>query len=216
LIENTNPKEHIVKETKIRGFISTGVIAGLLIIAGCAQEQPSAPDEEFAIDRTTVNGLPSITGTASGTSQVTVESIDYDNRSIALKGPDGKSEIFSVPPEVKNFNQIQKGDVVKAQYMQTIDVNVRKVGQPLSVAEVASVATAAPGDKPGIVAVRTVQTLANVQDIDYKARTVTLIGVSNKPVTFTVNKAVTSFDNVAKGDQVVFTYTEAVSIDVSK
>jgi Cu/Ag efflux protein CusF len=203
--------EQIMKAKQISTFISAAMIAGALAVAGCAQ-----PSETFTIDRTTVNGLPSIASTASVTGTVKIEAVDYDNRSVALEGPDGKSEIFKVSPEVRNFDQIKQGDVVKVQYMQTIDVNVRKVGQPLSTAEVASVATAPLGDKPGVVAARTVQTLANVQAIDYQARTVTLVGMGDKPVTFHVHKDLASFDNVVEGDQVVFTYTEAVSIDVTK
>jgi len=194
-----------------RRFIYAALVAGVLAVSGCSQ-----PSETFTIDRTTVNGLPSIASTASVTGTVKIEAIDYDNRSVALQGPDGKSEIFKVPPEVRNFNQIKQGDVVKVQYMQTIDVNVRKVGQPLSTAEVTGVATAPLGDKPGVVAVRTVQTLANVQAIDYQARTVTLVGMGDKPVTFNVNPKLTSFDNVVVGDQVIFTYTEAVMIDVTE
>ena len=125
-------------------FLSATVLAGLLVVAGCSQS-----GEQFSIDRSSVNGLPSVTSTASSTSQVTIEAIDYDNRSIALEGPDGKSEIFTVPPEVRNFDQIKKGDVVNVQYVESMDVNVRKVGEPLSTAEAASVAAAAAGRQAG-------------------------------------------------------------------
>ena len=120
----------------------------------------------------------------------------------------------------KNFEQIKQGDVVKVQYMQTIDVNVRKVVLESSLVgdRNSRLRHRRPqeGDKPGIVAVRTVDTQANVQAIDYQARTVTLVGINNKPITIHVSDKLKSFDSVKVGDQVTFTYTEAVSIDVSK
>ncbi len=200
-----------MKTKQTSAFLSAAVIAAALAVAGCAQ-----PSETVTVDRTTVNGLPSVTSTESVTGTSKIEAIDYDNRSVALQGPDGKSEIFEVPPEVRNFDQIKQGDVVKVQYMQTIDVNVRKVGQPLSTAVAGGMATAPLGDKPGVVAFRTVQTLANVQAIDYQTRTVTLVGMGDKPVTLTVSPKLADFDKVSQGDQVIFTYTEAVTIDVTK
>jgi hypothetical protein len=155
-----------MKTKQTNALIFAVMLAGALVLTGCAQS-----NDKVTIDRSSVNGLPSIVGTASTTSQVKIEAVDYDNRSVALEGPDGKSEIFNVPPEVRNFDQIKQGDVVKVQYMQTIDVNVRKGNQPLSTAEVTAMATAPLGDKPGVVAFRTVKTLANVQAIDYQART---------------------------------------------
>jgi hypothetical protein len=193
------------------GLLWTALIAATIAMTGCAQ-----PNEMYSVERTTINGLPSVVASGSISGQATVVAIDYDNRSIALEGPDGKSEIFSVSSVVQNFNQINTGDLVKVQYVQTVDVNVRKIGEPLSTAELAGVVAAPLGDKPGVVAVRTVQTLANVQAIDYQTRSVTLIGISDKPVTLAVSPKLKDFDNVVKGDQVVFTYTEAVTIYVTK
>jgi hypothetical protein len=200
-----------MRKNQTSKFISAAVLGGLLAVTGCAHS-----NDKVTIDRSTVNGLPSVTKTETTYGQVKIEAVDYDNRSVALQGPDGNSEIFTCPPEVRNFDQIKEGDVVRVQYMQTIDINVRKVGEPLSVTETAGFATAPLGDKPGIVAVRTVDTQANVQAIDYQGRTVTLVGINNKPMTIHVSDKLKSFDSVVVGDQVIIHYTEAVSIDVSK
>jgi len=170
----------------------------------------------MTIERTTVNGLPSIVTTAKMAGEVKVEAIDYDNRSIALKGPEGKTEIFKVSSAVRNFDQIKQGDTVKVEYLTTVDINVRKVGEPLAAAEAVGVAAAPLGAKPGLIAVRTVEVLANVAAIDYVERMVTLVGLRDQPVTFHAGKKLKGFDNVVQGDQVIFTYTESVLIEVTR
>ena len=196
---------------KASKYLAAALLAGALAVTGCSQS-----GEQSTIERSTVNGLPSVVATEKLSGEVKVEAIDYDNRSIALAGADGKTEIFKVSSAVRNFNQIRKGDTVKVEYLTTIDVNVRQVGEPLAAAEVVAVAAAPLGDKPGVVAVRTVEVLANVEAIDYTARTVTLVGLRDMPVTIHVSPKLKSFDKVVKGNQVIFTYTESVTIEVTK
>ncbi len=208
------------------------LVAASLLAGGCsnsdknysADQAPAAAGDSvgfesgqtFAIDRSSQNGLPSVTATTKAWGTVTVQAIDYDNRTIALAGPNGNSEIFSVPPSVVNFNQIKQGDVVKVKYEETLNASVAKVGQPLDVQGTQQVELAAIGQKPGVTAIRTVTTQANVTAIDYAARKVTLVGLNGKSVVLHVSDKLQDFDKVAVGDQVTFTYTEEVSINVGK
>jgi len=197
---------------RIAKYLAATALAATLAVAGCAQ----SASNKMTIERTTVNGLPSIVTTAKMAGEVKVEAIDYDNRSIALKGPEGKTEIFKVSSAVRNFDQIKQGDTVKVEYLTTVDINVRKVGEPLAAAEAVGVAAAPLGAKPGLIAVRTVEVLANVAAIDYVERMVTLVGLRDQPVTFHAGKKLKGFDNVVQGDQVIFTYTESVLIEVTR
>jgi hypothetical protein len=204
-------EENAMTTQRVRKYLGAAMLAGILSVIGCAES-----GHEITVERSTVNGLPSVVATEKMSGEVKVEAIDYDNRSIALEGSDGNCEIFKLSPAVRNFNQIKKGDTVKVEYQTTVDVNVRKVGEPLAATEVVGVARAPLGEKPGLIAVRTVEVLANVEAIDYTERTVTLVGMRDKPVTIHVSPKLKSFDKVAKGDQVIFTYTESVSIEVKK
>jgi hypothetical protein len=196
-----------------RNVLTMILLAGALAANGCSEAKSS---EKYSIKRSTVNGLPSVVATQQMSGHVKIEAIDYDNRSIALEGFDGKSAIFKVPAAVRNFEQIKKGDIVNVDYLQTIDVNLRKVSEPPSAAGVSGIAAAPLGEKPGVVAFRTVEVLANVQAIDHKARTVTLVGLHDKPVTIQVSPELKNFEKVAQGDQVVFTYNETISINVTE
>src|SRR6185369_766501 len=45
-----------------------------------------------------------------------VETIDYTNREVTLKGPLGNSVTFVVDPAVKRLNEVKVGDRVQADY----------------------------------------------------------------------------------------------------
>ncbi|HXV83617.1 MAG TPA: hypothetical protein VEG60_27490 [Candidatus Binatia bacterium] len=145
----------------------------------------------------------------------TVEAIDYDKRTVDLKGPKGKVVTLKVGPEAKNFNQVKTGDRVRARYFESTAIAVRKAGEPPFAEETKTVQRAAPGGKPGAVAVDTIEMTARVEDIDYKARTVTLRGPQQKTMTLKVDKGVKRFNEVKKGDEIVIRHTEALAIDVN-
>jgi hypothetical protein len=145
----------------------------------------------------------------------TVEAIDYDKRTVDLKGPKGKVVTLKVGPEAKNFNQVKVGDRVTAKYFESTAIAVRKAGEPPFAEETKAVQRAAPGEKPGAVAVETTEMTARVEAIDYKTRTVTLRGPQQKTVTLKVDKSVKRFNEVKKGDEIVIRHTEALAIDVN-
>jgi hypothetical protein len=144
----------------------------------------------------------------------TVEAIDYDKRTVDLKGPRGNIVRVKAGPDVKNFNQMKTGDKVRAKYYNATAIYVRKPDEPPFAEGASAVQVAAPGEKPGAVAVETVEMTARVEDIDYKNRTVTLRGPQQKTATLKVDKEVKRFKEVKKGDEIVVRHTEAVAINV--
>ena len=69
-------------------------------------------------------------------------------------------EIFAVDvkcgPEVRNFDQIKKGDQLTMKYYQSVALALRKTDEPPSVEEKRSMTRSEPGQKPGGMAVKTV------------------------------------------------------------
>ena len=65
-------------------------------------------------------------GVITKTIEVTgnVESIDTNNRTIALKGPAGNVRTYKVGPEAKRFNEIKKGDQVVLRVTQAVALSV--------------------------------------------------------------------------------------------
>jgi hypothetical protein len=160
------------------------------------------------------SGRPAAVVAEGASITATVEAIDYDKRTVDLKGPKGRVVTLKVGPEAKNFNQVKVGDRVTAKYFESTAIAVRKAGEPPFAEETKAVQRAAPGGKPGAVAVETTEMTAKVEDIDYKARTVTLRGPQQKTATIKVDKSVKRFNEVKKGDEIVIRHTEALAIDV--
>jgi hypothetical protein len=103
---------------------------------------------------------------------------------------------------------------VTAKYYAATAIYVRKPDEPPFAEGGSAVQVAAPGQKPGAIAVDTAEMRARVEDIDYKARTVTLRGPQQKTVTLKVDKDVKRFNEVKKGDEIVVRHTEALAINV--
>jgi hypothetical protein len=144
----------------------------------------------------------------------TVEAIDYDKRTVDLKGPKGNVVTLKVGPEAKNFNQVKTGDRVTAKYFESTAIQVRKPNEPPFAEKQSSVQVAPKGASPGGVAVETSEMTAVVDAINYKTRTVTLRGPQQKTVTLKVDDSVKRLNEVKKGDEIVIRRTEALAIDV--
>jgi hypothetical protein len=168
----------------------------------------------FDIERKTVNGLPTVVQTESSRSQARVEAVDYANRSIALQGSDGNTHIFKVQSAVRNFYQIKKGDTVKVDYASRLAASVRKTGEQPTTTVTDAVQLAELGQKPGIICTRNAQIEATVVSIDYATRNVRLKTTTGAELALTANKDLKNLENVHAGDQVVFDYREALSIQV--
>jgi hypothetical protein len=181
------------------------VLLGLFVSQAFAQDKPEMKP----------TGKPGAVVAEGVSITATVEAIDYDKRTVDLKGPKGKVVTLKVGPEAKNFNQVKVGDKVRARYYDATAIYVRKPTDPPFAEETKAVQVAPPGGKPGAVAVNTTEMTARVEDIDYKTRTVTLRGPQQKTATVKVDKRVKRLNEVKKGDEIVIRHTEAVAIDVN-
>jgi hypothetical protein len=56
----------------------------------------------------------------------TVEAIDYQNRTVTLKGPSGKMATLNVDPRVKKFKQVKVGDELVVRYTEAIAIKIQK------------------------------------------------------------------------------------------
>lgn len=54
-----------------------------------------------------------------------VVDIDYQNRKITLKGPQGRLMQFTAKPEIRRFNEIKAGDMVVARLIEAIDIDIQ-------------------------------------------------------------------------------------------
>jgi len=146
----------------------------------------------------------------------TVEAIDKDKRTVTVKGPGGRSVTLKVDNAVKNFDQIQVGDKVTAQYLEATAIFVRKAGGPPQASGAAAVELAPKGEKPAAFTVETTEITATVENINYDLRLVTLRGPAGNARTLKVSPRVERLREVNVGDELVIRYTEALAISVLK
>jgi hypothetical protein len=147
--------------------------------------------------------------------KATVEAIDHGQRSVLLRREDGTLVALRLGSEVRNLDQVRKGDVVRATYVDSVAVFVAKGdGDPGTAAAATSVELAPVGAKPGAVVTNVTEITARVQEIDTDARTVTLAGADGVIGTFRVDPSVEGLENVEVGDDVVARVTEAIAIEV--
>jgi RNase P/RNase MRP subunit p29 len=85
----------------MRSFVIS-LLIGLLTTQVMAREKKVAGKPGVVVDAASITA--------------TVEVIDYDKRTVALKGPRGNIVVLKVGPDVKNFKQIKRGERVTTKY----------------------------------------------------------------------------------------------------
>jgi uncharacterized OB-fold protein len=146
------------------------------------------------------------------TATATVESVDPATRTVVLKTPDGKTHPTVAGDEVRNFDQIKVGDQVKAKYMESLTLELKKGGKALvGRSDNASMDRAPQGAKPGGVALREVSMTADVVGVDAQKKIVSIRNDRGEVIDLHLNDP-EQVKLVKTGDQVEATYTEALAV----
>lgn len=181
----------------------------ILFIALIGNAVPAEPETDVQVTRepnsATVQGTSTITATIVG--------IDPATRTVTLKTPAGKVVELEVTSEARNFDRLAIGDVVTAQYRESLTLSLLKERAQPSRTESGSVVRAVPGAKPGGTVGREVTIIADVVAVDPKEKMVTLRGPRGDTVRLKVEDPA-RLKRIHKGDQVQAVYTEAFAISV--
>jgi len=187
------------------------VIISVLFLAVGTWVYAQEAMEKSAEEPVTFGGI--VVGNASASA--TVEDIDVATRMVTLKNELGETSAVECGPEVKNFDQIKKGDKVSVNVSQFAEATVMKdTNAPLSREEETEVSGAPLGQKPAGTITNSVKVMAVVEDIDYANRLVTLKG-PERTMTVEASPEVKNFDKVKKGDNVYLELTEKTDIAVT-
>jgi Cu/Ag efflux protein CusF len=157
---------------------------------------------------------PSFSAIQSVTLSATVEAIDMATRQVTLKGENGTSQTITVGEEARNLGQVQPGDVVTAEFVRELDVEVfADDGSELGAGGLAAAGRAEEGEKPGGMAIESQVLTARVAEINLDANTFKLQWPDESVQEYTARNP-ENLRKAAVGDIVVITYTEAVGIIV--
>ena len=177
----------------------------------CAASLSMAAEPQKA---TTKNGKPYFEASEKMTAQATILSVGKSNRAIKMRTEKGDTITVTAGPEIKNYAQIKKGDVVKITYTEKLTVHVEPAGAP-EVTDEATSSTAKPGEKPKATFTNKTQYKATILSIDKEKGTVTLKGMDGSEYEVTPRHP-ENLALVKEGELVVFTYTESIAASVEK
>ena len=182
------------------------LLASLFLVASSswAGEMPATADK------------PSMSTSETIIMTAMVEAINHETREVTLRGPEGNSASFIASEEARNLDQVQVGDIVMAEYVQSMSIEVfANDGVEPGAGEIAAMGRSEKGEMPGMAAIDTVVVTATVEEINIEANTFKLKGPSGEIKEYEAQNP----ENLKKaevGDLVVITYTEAVAITVEK
>ena len=104
-------------------------IVSLLMIAAVVL----AADEDAVMDK------PSFFASQSITIPAVVEAIDHETRIVTVRKPDGDSVTFTASDEARNLDQVEVGDILIAEYVESVSIDVI-ANESMEAAEVLAIA----------------------------------------------------------------------------
>jgi acyl transferase domain-containing protein len=181
----------------------SGAILALLVCANA-----------WAANEEAVQDKPSFFASQSTMITARVEAINHETREVTLRGPEGNEISFTASEEARNLKQVSVGDIVNAEYVESISIEVMaNKGAKAGVGEVAAMARTKEGEMPGVAAMDTQIVTATVEEINLEANTFKLKGPDGQVEEY-VARNPENLKRAEVGDLVVFTMTEAVAISV--
>jgi len=180
--------------------------AALLLVASAVL----AGTEEAKMDK------PSFGASQSMTVSAVVEAIDHETRVVTVRKPDDEAITFTASEEARNLDQVSVGDVLIAEYRETITIDViANDGLEPEAAGAAAMARTEKGEMPGVAAMDATVVISTVEEINIEANTFKLKGPDGV-VTEYVARNPENLKRSEVGDLVVITVTETVAITVEK
>jgi hypothetical protein len=160
------------------------------------------------------NGKPYVEATDHREITATVLSADRTTRVLTMRTEAGDTLATVVEPEVRDFGQIQVGDMVKASITEQIRIAVAS-GTDTKTGYEVSGTSGKPGEKPHGTITETARATATVAAIDKTTGAVKLKSQAGDVYTVTARDKA-NLDKVKVGNTIVFTVTRSVAASVVK
>ena len=147
----------------------------------------------------------------------TVEEVNSKDRLITLKDADGDMVTVKAGEEVRNFDQISKGDQVTVTYYQSTAVDVIAPGTRPKTEVGAAMARAEKGEKPAGMLVNQVRKTVKIISVDPYKKAISFRDESGwREVSMNRPELEHYLEELKDGDTVEVIFTEAIAVSVSK
>jgi len=145
-----------------------------------------------------------------------VEEINHETRVVTVRKADGEAITFTASDEARNLDQVDVGDMLLAEYEETVSIQVlANDGLEPEAAAVDAMARTKEGEMPGFAAMEATVVTATVEEINIEANTFKLKGPDGA-VNEYVARNPENLKRSKVGDLVVITVTQAVAIVVEE
>ena len=144
---------------------------------------------------------------------VELVSVDKASHIAVVRTPGGNLLAINVPPQAQNLDRVKPGDRFRMRYIEALALSLNQ-GGAASASEGQAVQLAPKGGTPGGTVVNTKQMTTVVTAVDRANRTIQVRGPKTQPITLKVADDVRSFNDIAIGDTVGVTYTEALAVEM--
>ena len=165
------------------------------------------------------NGMmdkPSFYASQSMMVSAVVEAINHETRVVTVRKPDGESITFTASTDARNLDQVAVGDMLIAEYMETVSIEVMEnEGFEPDIIEASAMARTEKGQMPGIAAMDATVVIATVEEINLEKNTFKLKGPDGEVDEY-VARNPENLKRSAVGDLVVITITEAIALTVEE
>jgi len=143
-----------------------------------------------------------------------IVNIDKDSRAITLKNDEGEEWVFMAGPEVRNFDQLKRGDLVITEYYSGLAIALEPKGSGLEErASELEVDRAKAGEKPGMKITASTYIQAEVKAIDTENRIVAIEGPENTLVLKVSDDIDLTQIDVGQEVEVLYTQSYAISVE---
>jgi hypothetical protein len=162
---------------------------------------------------------PSDTAQRESAVEVTarVVAVNRGTREVMLRTTDGRLLTVELGPEVRNFDQIQEGDTVRAVYLESVVAAMAAVDDTGEPEGAAAVVSAPEGARPAAALGSEVTTVVEFQSFDAGTDTVTFTTPDGLTHSLVVHPAMRDFAMRREpGDRVRVTYTQGLAIAVEE
>jgi len=188
----------------LSGRLRQGAILALPLVAviGCATPTPEP-------------AAPVVVSTAREM-VAAVDRVDARTRTVVVRGPDNRPQTLQLGPEVRNFDQIRRGDRVRLHYEEAVAVRMAPRGSQVEPETVVGAARAEPGARPAAGTMAATRAQVRITAVDAANNMVSFVGPSRVERTAAVRAPELRefLKTLRVGDRVDVAVVEAIAIRV--
>ena len=172
----------------------------LMALIGCATPDPEPP----------------VVASTTREMVAAVDRVDARTRTIVVRGPDNKPQTLQLGPEVRNFDQIRRGDRVRLHYEEAVAVRMAPRGSRVDPETVVGAARAEPGARPAAGTMAATRAQVRITAVDAANNMVSFVGPSRVERTAAVRAPELRefLKTLRVGDRVDVAVVEAIAIRV--